>query len=169
MKENTIIMKIFSHIPGRYAIFILTLSLLIQAPLAAEQIGNKIPRYVGSDACKSCHENEYKNFMTYAKKATSFRSIERVRKGLTEEEIKGCYTCHTTGYGKPGGFISPEKTPNLKNAGCEVCHGPGEFHISAGGPQHIKRKMKIEDCQVCHTSERVRAFRYKPMIHGGAH
>jgi predicted hydrocarbon binding protein len=168
MKENKIVKNIFS-ISIRYAIFILTLSLLIQAPLAAEQMGNKIPRYVGSDACKSCHENEYKYFMTYAKKASSFRSIERVKKGLTEEEIKGCYTCHTTGYGKPGGFISAEKTPHLKNAGCEVCHGPGEFHVSTGSPQHIKRKMKIEACEVCHTSERVRAFRYKPMIHGGAH
>jgi hypothetical protein len=168
MKENKIVKNCFS-ISIRYAILILFLCLLVHAPSSAEQMTKDVPRYVGSDACKSCHENEYKNFTAYAKKATSFRSIERVRKGLTEEEIKGCYTCHTTGYGKPGGFISPEKTPNLKNAGCEVCHGPGEFHVSTGGPQHIKRKMKIEDCQVCHTSERVRAFRYKPMIHGGAH
>src|SRR4030042_5842574 len=87
--------------------------------------GNK-GGYVGSDACKDCHEKEYNSFMTYAKKSKSFESIERVRKGLTEEEIKGCYFCHTTGYGKPGGFVSPEKTPHLKNAGCEVCHGPGE-------------------------------------------
>src|SRR4030042_4080046 len=123
MKENKSVKNLFS-ISIRYAIFILTLSLLIQAPLAAEQMGNKIPRYVGSDACKSCHENEYKNFITYAKKATSFRSIERVRKGLTEEEIKGCYTCHTTGYGKPGGFIRAEKRHYLRNAGCEVCHAP---------------------------------------------
>ncbi|MCJ7483575.1 MAG: cytochrome c family protein [Thermodesulfovibrionales bacterium] len=157
------------NISIRYTLFILLFSCIMHAPLAAEQMGNKIPRYVGSDACKSCHENEYKYFMTYAKKASSFRSIERVKKGLTEEEIKGCYTCHTTGYGKPGGFISAEKTPHLKNAGCEVCHGPGEFHVSTGSPQHIKRKMKIEACEVCHTSERVRAFRYKPMIHGGAH
>ena len=157
------------NISIRYTLFILLFSCIMHASASAEQMGNKIPRYVGSDACKSCHENEYKNFITYAKKATSFRSIERVRKGLTEEEIKGCYTCHTTGYGKPGGFISAEKTPYLKNAGCEVCHGPGEFHVSTGSPQHIKRKMKIEDCEVCHTSERVRAFRYKPMIHGGAH
>jgi len=168
MEENTI-MKICSNISGRYTILIFSLLLLLQVPLAAEQMGKKIPRYVGSDVCKSCHENEYRNFITYAKKATSFRSIERVKKGLTEEETKGCYACHTTGYGKPGGFISAEKTPHLKNAGCEVCHGPGEFHVSTGNSQYIKRKMKIGDCEVCHTSERVRAFRYKPMIHGGAH
>jgi hypothetical protein len=92
-----------------------------------------------------------------------------VRKGLTEEEVKGCYHCHTTGYGKPGGFVSPEKTPHLKNAGCEVCHGPGEFHIKTQNPREIKRHLTKEDCESCHTEERVRAFRYKPMIHGGAH
>jgi len=107
--------------------------------------------------------------MKYAKKSKSFDSIERLKKGLTEEEIKGCYFCHTTGYGKPSGFISPEKTPYLKNAGCEVCHGTGELHVKTKSPRDIKRRMTMKDCEVCHTSERVKAFRYKPMIHGGAH
>jgi hypothetical protein len=168
MKENTV-MKNSADISIRYAIVILLISLFVNSSSSAEQMTRKDPRYIGSEACKSCHENEYRNFITYAKKATSYRSIERVKKGLSEEEIKGCYACHTTGYGKPGGFISEEKTPHLKNAGCEVCHGPGEFHINLRDPRYIKRKMKIEDCEVCHTSERVRAFRYKPMIHGGAH
>jgi hypothetical protein len=162
-------MKNKADIPIRYIVLISLLYLFMEGTSFAEQIPGKVPRYVGSDACKTCHENEYRNFMAYAKKAISFRSIERVRKGLTDEEVKGCYTCHTTGYGKPGGFISLEKTPHLKNAGCEVCHGPGEFHISMRDSRYIKRKMKIEDCEVCHTSERVRAFRYKPMLHGGAH
>jgi hypothetical protein len=107
--------------------------------------------------------------MMYAKKSRSFESIERVRKGLTKEEIKECYYCHTTGYGKPGGFISQQKTPHLKNAGCEVCHGPGELHMKTKSPQDIKRHLTMKDCEVCHTSERVKAFRYKPLIHGGAH
>ena len=127
------------------------------------------PKYVGSLTCKTCHEKEYKSFVTHAKKSTSFTSIERVKKELTEKEIKGCYYCHTTGYGEPGGFISLEKTPHLKNAGCEVCHGPGEFHVKEKDPSYIKRHLTAEDCEVCHTSERVRAFRYKPLIHGGAH
>jgi hypothetical protein len=107
--------------------------------------------------------------MKYAKKSKSYNSIERVKKGLTGEEIKGCYVCHTTGYGRPGGFISIEKTPHLKNAGCEVCHGAGELHVKTTSRRDIKRKMTLKDCEVCHTSERVKAFRYKPMIHGGAH
>jgi hypothetical protein len=149
----------------RFIIFSALIFLLLPAFTDAQQL----PKYVGSDACKNCHENEYTSFMTYAKKATSFRSIERVKKGLTEDEIRGCYYCHTTGYGKPGGFISLEKTPHLKNAGCEVCHGPGEFHVKSRNPAQIKKKLTLKDCEVCHTSERVQAFRYKPLIHGGAH
>jgi len=125
--------------------------------------------YVGSLVCKECHPEEYDNFMTYAKKSTSFQSVEKQMRHLTPEEIKQCYPCHTTGYGQPGGFISPEETPHLKNAGCEVCHGPGGEHAQTGDPATIIGAMGKKDCEICHISERVKAFKYKPLIHGGAH
>ncbi|MBM4136751.1 MAG: cytochrome C [Nitrospira sp.] len=152
-----------------FTITILLISVLLNPSFSPGQTQKQPPKYVGSDTCKDCHKDEYESFMTYARKSRSFESIQRVKKGLTEEEIKGCYHCHTTGYGKPGGFISPEKTPHLKNAGCEVCHGPGEFHVKTGSPKDTKRRMTMKDCEDCHTTERVKAFRYKPMIHGGAH
>jgi hypothetical protein len=127
------------------------------------------PTYLGSLACKGCHEKQYESFSAHAKKSTSFQSIVRLRKKLTQEELQGCYFCHTTGYGEPEGFVSEEATPHLKNAGCEVCHGPGEFHAESTKPADIKGRLTQEDCERCHTSERVRAFRYKPLIHGGAH
>ncbi len=129
----------------------------------------KEPVYVGVEACRKCHQEEYKRFMTYARKSRSFESVERLKKRLTEEEIRECYSCHTTGYGRYGGFISPEKTPHLKIAGCEVCHGPGGLHVKTMDPKHIKMRMTLKDCEVCHIEERVRAFRYKPLIRGGAH
>jgi hypothetical protein len=125
--------------------------------------------YVGSLACKNCHPEEYSNFMTYAKKSTSFQSIEKQLRHLTPDEIKQCYPCHTTGYGKPGGFISLEETPHLKNAGCEVCHGPGSEHAKTSEPETIIKDMSKKDCEICHISERVKAFKYKPLLHGGAH
>jgi len=160
--------RLFIHLS--FTLTVIVFIFFIKSPsLSRAESKNNTPKYVGSSVCKGCHEEEYKNFTTYAKKSRSFESIERVRKELTEEEIKGCYQCHTTGYGKLGGFISPEKTPYLKNAGCEVCHGPGEFHVKTKSPKDIKRRLTLKDCEVCHTSERVRAFRYKPLIHGGAH
>ncbi len=144
------------------------LTFLMVLPASGEK--DVVPvKFVGSEACKECHIEEYKSFTTYAKKVRSFQSIERLQKGLTPEEIEKCYSCHTTGYGKPGGFKSLEETPYLKNAGCEVCHGPGETHIQRPVPDTIKRRFTKEDCETCHVSERVKAFRYKPMIHGGAH
>lgn len=159
------------EIPIKFFLSILmTLLLIVLSPSSNQGEKKKdVPKYVGSEACKNCHEAEYKSFISYAKKATSYNSIERIKDRLTEEELKGCYLCHTTGYGKPGGFISVEKTPHLKNAGCEVCHGPGELHVKTQNKDHIKNQLTIKDCEVCHTEERVRAFRYRPLIHGGAH
>lgn len=144
---------------------------LLLGPFSAAlgAVQNSAALYVGSLACKDCHPEEYENFMTYAKKSVSFQSIERQKKHLTAEEIRQCYPCHTTGYGRPGGFTSVEETPHLKNAGCEVCHGPGAEHAQTGNPVKIIREMSKKDCEVCHISERVKAFKYKPLIHGGAH
>jgi len=125
--------------------------------------------YVGTATCKECHEDEYENFKAFAKKATSYQSIKKMQKGLTAEEIKGCYACHTTGYGKPGGFVSIEKTPHLQDAGCEVCHGPGSKHADSEDPEDIISELEAESCKTCHNSSRVEAFNFKPMLYGGAH
>jgi len=113
--------------------------------------------------------NVINNFKAYAKKASSFESIELMKKGLTESEIKECFKCHTTGYEKPGGFISEEKTPELRNAGCEVCHGPGSVHCETEDSEDIKGQLSIDDCESCHSADRVNAFKFKPLIYGGAH
>ena len=125
--------------------------------------------YVGSEACKPCHEKEYSSFVQYAKKSKSYQSIVRLEKGLSKEDLTKCYGCHTTGYGRPGGFTSIEETPDMKNAGCEVCHGPGGTHVKTQDSNSIKVKPTREDCETCHTSERIKAFRYTPLIHGGGH
>lgn len=125
--------------------------------------------YVGSDACQECHEVEYKNFRAYAKKAHSYESILSMKRGLTDAEFRKCFECHTTGFGEPGGFRSEKDTPQLKNAGCEVCHGPGSLHAESGEPEDIKGNLTAKDCETCHCSERVEAFDYKPLIYGGAH
>ncbi len=165
-------MGISSLLPGKGRMFSVVIFLYFALFSALPCTGGQdnIPlRYVGSKACQPCHQKEYESFIRYAKKSTSYHSIERLKKGLTQEDIKKCYGCHTTGYGKPGGFVSVEKTPELKNAGCEVCHGPGSRHVRTTSPNDIKRKPTRKDCEVCHTSERVKAFRYRPMIHGGGH
>lgn len=155
---------------GKYSIVMALLAgylLAVSWPARAqEKAANK---YVGSAVCQSCHEEQYETFMAYARKSHSYDSILKRIKGLTPAEVQECYICHTTGYGDPGGFISPEKTPELKDAGCEVCHGPGKNHAESQDPRFIIRKVTIDVCQRCHIEERVQSFRYKPIIHAGCH
>lgn len=126
-------------------------------------------QYVGSAACAGCHEAQYKAFEQYSKKAHSSRNIRLMAGKLTPEELSGCFACHVTGYGKPGGFVSFEATPELADAGCEVCHGPGSVHAASGDPAAIKGKLTLADCRGCHNDARVRAFGFKPLLRAGAH
>ncbi len=127
------------------------------------------PKYVGSEGCEVCHADEYRNFKQFNKKAHSFQSIGLLKKGLEEAELQKCFGCHTTGYGKEGGFRSEQETPQLKDGGCEVCHGPGGIHAQTGDPKDIKGKLTAKDCEACHNAERIDAFKHKPLVHGGAH
>jgi hypothetical protein len=140
---------------------------MVLTDVRAEQ--NEDATYVGSEVCKECHEDQFETFSKFAKKAHSYNSVKVMEKGLTDTEKKTCYACHTTGYGKPGGFISAKQTPHLKDAGCEVCHGPGSAHVDSEDPDDIITELVVEDCQVCHNSERVAAFNFKPLLFGGAH
>ena len=135
--------------------------------LAAEA---SVPKsYVGTEACRECHEPQFRNYMAFSKKAHSFRGIKQMKKGLTESELRECYECHTTGFGQPGGFVSEETTPKMKDAGCEVCHGPGGAHVKSQSASDIKRQQNIKDCERCHNPDRVKAFNFKPLLFGGAH
>ena len=125
--------------------------------------------YVGSKVCAECHAEQFATYTANAKKAHSYESVMVMQKGLTKAELQSCFACHTTGYGKPGGFQSVEKTPHLKNPGCEVCHGPGSLHAESEDPEDIRGIVSIEDCRVCHTGDRIKAFRFKPVLHAGAH
>ena len=125
--------------------------------------------YVGAEACLECHADQYDRFMGHSKKSSSYTSIERMAGKLTPQELKECYACHTTGYGKPGGFRSEQETPHLKNTSCEVCHGPGSLHVESEDPADLIETIQVEDCLICHNAERVGEFRFKPLLYGGAH
>ncbi len=93
------------------------------------------PKYIGAKKCKACHIKQFKSW-----EATRMSgSFENLKAGIKAEEKKkakidpnkdytadkGCLKCHTTGYGKPGGFTTIAETPDLAGVQCEGCHGPG--------------------------------------------
>ncbi len=98
--------------------------------------------YVGSKSCKKCHLKQYKSWEA----TTMGQSFEKLKPGVAVEAKTGagldpeadyttdetCVGCHVTGYGKPGGFVDIETTPELANVGCESCHGPGGTYLEDG-------------------------------------
>lgn len=163
-------MRIETGIKATKLLYLFCIGFFIFAAFPMSFADNKKGKtYVGTDACKTCHEKEYQYFKSYAKKAKSFDSIKKMQKGLRASEFQKCYECHTTGYGTPGGFKSEKDTPHLKDAGCEVCHGQGSLHCETEKTEDIKGKLTSKDCETCHNQERVESFRYKPLVYGGAH
>ena len=83
--------------------------------------------YVGSQACQSCHAKEFETWEA----SPHGHAVETLEKEGKAGEAE-CLQCHTTAYGKPGGF--PEDAPvihhpDLARVGCESCHGPGGDHV----------------------------------------
>jgi nitrate/TMAO reductase-like tetraheme cytochrome c subunit len=106
--------------------------------------------YIGVDKCKGCHPTEFKDF-TNTKFSKSWTILQMRGKTADGE----CLKCHSTGYGKPSGFVSEEATPNLKGKQCESCHGPGSIHSSnpsdAAATATMKQYIKENDvCIQCH-------------------
>ena len=111
----------------------------------------KEAQYVGVKKCRLCHLKEHKSW-----KKTKHASNFEVLIGA-ERSNPDCVRCHTTGFGKPGGFVSEEKTPGMENVSCESCHGPGSEHVKAAksAPDSGAWEKKINKtpqnaCVQCH-------------------
>jgi hypothetical protein len=109
--------------------------------------------YVGSQSCKACHTHPY-NYEKWSTKrhAGAYSTLEKVGSQYDPE----CIVCHVVGYEYETGYVSEEKTPHLKDVGCENCHGPGSQHIKSLGRE--KTTQPMSDCTDCHTPEHSGGF-----------
>jgi hypothetical protein len=83
--------------------------------------------YVGSEACKKCHEHAYEVWQK-SDHSHAYQTLVNARNPSLREYDAECIVCHTVGFRYDGGFASAEATPKLKNVSCESCHGPCEVH-----------------------------------------
>jgi len=118
--------------------------------------------YVGSKYCKLCHDYEYEKWMTSpqvfipgltkqadvnSRHSDAWSTLVDVNSDYDPE----CVVCHVVGMKYQTGFISPEKTPQLIEVGCEECHGPGSEHVRTLGAAETAGPMST--CTDCHTIE----------------
>jgi hypothetical protein len=87
------------------------------------------PTYVGSEKCKNCHEYAYEVWKK-SQHNHAYQTLADARRPSLRQYDGECIVCHVTGFGYQGGFTDADKTPRLKNVGCESCHGPASVHVS---------------------------------------
>lgn len=106
-------------------------------------------KYTSSASCSQyCHDHDYEYEKWSAKAhAKAYETLEKVGSQYDPE----CVICHVVGFEYQSGFISPEKTPSLKDVGCENCHGPGSEHIKTEGKALTAQPQS--ECTDCHTPE----------------
>jgi hypothetical protein len=102
--------------------------------------------YVGSKKCASCHEYEYPKWSSKAH-ADAFATLVAVGSDYDPE----CVICHVVGMEHTSGFITASRTPEMKNVGCENCHGPGSEHVQTWGQAATVEPKSA--CVDCHTPE----------------
>ncbi len=138
-----------------FALIIAIASLVVLLQPQQVSIGQEDePEFVGVTKCKLCHNRRSTGkFLDNWEESVHAKAFDL----LNDEEKKNpeCLKCHTTGYGKPGGFVSLEETPKMTSVQCEMCHGPAEKHVKSKKDDVIPSPWKPEAkrCETCHQEE----------------
>lgn len=124
--------------------------------------------YVGSTACKDCHAKDYEIWQ----KSGHGHAFQTLQKSGADADPH-CISCHTVGFGKPGGYRRPMGSSSLTDVGCESCHGPGSEHVAKyrdGKPTNFRfRPVGPGDCTSCHYGEFSRPFEWDKFWPNVAH
>jgi len=107
-------------------------------------------RYVGTDTCKSCHEDEFKSY----KDGPHWKTTLDKRKG---PQWQGCEACHGPGKehaesADPSMIIRfPALSREESSQRCLSCHDFGEGRAGFLGSQHLKNNVGCVDCHSVHS------------------
>jgi len=110
-------------------------------------------RYVGSDSCNmACHKEV---FAVWSKKRHANAYATLVKAGSQYDPE--CVVCHVVGMKDESGFVNEDGPEDLRNVGCEACHGPGSKHVkNPNGAETPGDSWAV--CETCHTTEHSAEF-----------
>jgi hypothetical protein len=97
--------------------------------------------YVGSKACKKCHESEYDIWLE-SPHSKAYQTLAESHNPSLRQYDSECIKCHVTGWDYKTGFMSETATPLLKNNGCENCHGPCSEHINLINNKKAQKRIR---------------------------
>jgi len=108
--------------------------------------------YVGSDSCKECHEDQFKNFT-----GTKHSKLKDV--ASWKDKVQGCESCH--GPGKAHLEDATDKTKIISFKGknskfisesCLACHSGKESHNNFRRGEHWRNDVGCTDCHSPHAA-----------------
>jgi len=119
------------------------------SPETLKKLKAATPRYVGKDACKDCHQEQY----SFWEKTPHSKAYEALRK-TGDHQRYDCIGCHTVGFGQA--FIDVRDAPKFAGVQCECCHGTNPDHIR--DPEKSPKWAKVTEhtCLVCHNKHQIR-------------
>jgi len=142
-------------------------AVLAERDLPADQTGLAPPlpvhrpagyQVAGTESCRKCHSGDCQTW-TESGHARAWRVLQA--KG--DHVDASCQSCHTTGFGLPGGFQSARRTQERTAVGCESCHGPSLAHARRPG---VKTPFPAQhQCTSCHDAENSPQFAYEAYWH----
>ncbi len=171
---------------------------------ARDQLFDPNTPYIGSAACAKCHPTEAaalkdsphaKALEPLKKPAPATWDVPRHIRGVVGLNRPDCLPCHTTGYGRPGGYPAVAQAPGgtglrpvspkggtpvphpMEGVGCEACHGPGKAHADdPKKPQAILRLgggcpecSVLPICRSCHDDANDPDFDYRTALPKARH
>ena len=110
---------------------------------------DKDDNYVGSETCKTCHEDQFKNFSH-----TAHASLEKL--SSWKGKVVGCEACHGPGKahaeeGDPSKIISFKTRSSKQNSEtCLTCHSGREEHNNFRRGEHWRNDIGCTDCHSPH-------------------
>ncbi len=114
--------------------------------------------FIGSKACMACHKGPAKGAIFESWEKSAHATALSKLPAESQKDPK-CLPCHSTGFGKPGGFNPAAATnaPGLDAVGCEACHGAGKdykvIHAKKDRAKSVEAGLVVPSaatCKSCH-------------------
>jgi len=98
-------------------------------------------KYIGSEACKKCHEEAYKIWAASPHPHAYDTLVNKAVRPTLRQFDGECIECHVTGFTQVSGFSAADPSEKLKGVTCESCHGPCSLHKA--NPNNVKIQETI--------------------------